>query len=187
MDLLKYLEPMKNLPNRFSNLAFWRGVRKLKDEVVSAFEYVDSWGKSIEIEIANLTTENIDYTQTKTLKFPSVRNETQFHVIEDVNKDTIIAFFKAPSISLSELPSDFGELVGIKYLVALDTMTGSSDYYVLMNSEIKKTQTSSNTFNFEFMSTNSCGTIIDKLSEHTFARPYHVSIKFAILVYYPQI
>ena len=51
MDLLKYLEPMKNLPERFSNLAFWRGVRKLKDEVVNAFEYLDSWGESIENEI----------------------------------------------------------------------------------------------------------------------------------------
>lgn len=53
MDLLKYLEPMKNIPERFSNLAFWRGVRKLKDEVVNAFEYVDSWGKNIESQIAN--------------------------------------------------------------------------------------------------------------------------------------
>lgn len=48
MDLLKYLEPMKNLPERFTNLAFWRGVRKLRDEVVNAFEYVDSWGEHIE-------------------------------------------------------------------------------------------------------------------------------------------
>lgn len=44
MDLLKYLEPMKHLPDRFSNLAFWRGCRKFKDAVVNAFEYVDSWG-----------------------------------------------------------------------------------------------------------------------------------------------
>ena len=53
MDLLKYLAPMKNMPERFSNLAFWRGVRKLKDEIVDAFEYVDSWGKSIESKLAN--------------------------------------------------------------------------------------------------------------------------------------
>lgn len=57
----------KNLPERFSNLAFWRGVRKLKDEVVNAFEYVDSWGKSIENDIANagnikLTTANTKLT-----------------------------------------------------------------------------------------------------------------------------
>lgn len=56
MDLLKYLEPMKNLPERFSNLAFWRGVRKLRDEVVNAFEYVDSWGESVETELDNLLT-----------------------------------------------------------------------------------------------------------------------------------
>lgn len=48
MDLSKYLKTMKNLPDRFSNLAFWRGVRKLRDEVVSAFEYVNSWGDNIE-------------------------------------------------------------------------------------------------------------------------------------------
>lgn len=56
MDLLKFLEPMKNLPERFSNLAFWRGVRKLRDEVVNAFEYVDSWGGSIESDLSHLLT-----------------------------------------------------------------------------------------------------------------------------------
>ena len=48
MDLLKYLESMKNLPNRFSNLAFWRGVRKMKDEILKTFEYVGEWGNGIE-------------------------------------------------------------------------------------------------------------------------------------------
>lgn len=57
MDLLRYLEGMKNLPDRFSNLAFWRGVRKLRDEVVNAFEYVDSWGKNIEIEEAKMKSD----------------------------------------------------------------------------------------------------------------------------------
>lgn len=56
MDLSRYLEAMKNLPDRFSNLAFWRGVRKLKDEVVNAFEYVNSWGENIENTISNLST-----------------------------------------------------------------------------------------------------------------------------------
>lgn len=58
MDLLKYLEPMKNLPERFSNLAFWRGVRKLKDEVVNAFEYVDSWGEHVESQLDNIPYHN---------------------------------------------------------------------------------------------------------------------------------
>lgn len=56
MDLLKYLEPMKNLPERFSNLAFWRDVRKFKDEVLRAFGYLDNWGKNIESKLDNLLT-----------------------------------------------------------------------------------------------------------------------------------
>ena len=48
MDLSKYLETMKNLPDRFSNLTFWRGVRKLKDEMLKTFEYVEDWGNGIE-------------------------------------------------------------------------------------------------------------------------------------------
>lgn len=74
MDLLKYLVPMKNLPERFSNLAFWRGVRKLRDEVVTAFEYVDSWGENIESDIDLLQSKKVtphyskfgDYSQTST-------------------------------------------------------------------------------------------------------------------------
>ena len=61
MDLLKYLVPMKNTPERFSNLAFWRGVRKLKDEVVKAFEYVGEWGNGIEGEINSLKGDLTDY------------------------------------------------------------------------------------------------------------------------------
>lgn len=64
MDLLKYLEPMKNLPERFSNLAFWRGVRKLGDEVVNAFEYVDSWGNDIELNISALRNYKISSYQS---------------------------------------------------------------------------------------------------------------------------
>lgn len=71
MDLLKYLEPMKNLPDRFSNLAFWRGVRKLRDEVVNAFEYVDSWGENVENDLANI--KNADYKRNAQLNL-TVKN-----------------------------------------------------------------------------------------------------------------
>lgn len=50
MNLLDYLEHMKNLPNRFSNLAFWRSLRVFTDKVVEAFTYVNSWGIGIEKE-----------------------------------------------------------------------------------------------------------------------------------------
>ena len=67
MDLLKYLEPMKNLPKRFSNLAFWYEVRKLRDEVVNAFKYVDSWGDGIELNISAL--RNYKISSYKSPKF----------------------------------------------------------------------------------------------------------------------
>ena len=79
MDLLKYLEPMKNLPNRFSNLAFWRGVRKLKDEVVSAFEYVDSWGKHIESLLPSGTyVESSEISLTPNIEFDP--NDLDFRI-----------------------------------------------------------------------------------------------------------
>jgi soluble cytochrome b562 len=52
MKLLEYLEPMKTLPNRFSNLAFWRVLRAFKDDVVAAFTYVNTWGLWVEDEEA---------------------------------------------------------------------------------------------------------------------------------------
>lgn len=54
MDLLEYLKPMKNLPERFSNLAFWRGVRKLKSDIVATFNYIESWGNNVEDVLRNL-------------------------------------------------------------------------------------------------------------------------------------
>lgn len=86
MDLLKYLTPMKNIPERFSNLAFWRGVRKLKDEVVSAFEYVDSWGKNIESKLTTIPYHNqYPYQYIKTPS-DSVRVPTQFKAPLSIEK-----------------------------------------------------------------------------------------------------
>ena len=54
MNLPKYIESMKFLPDKFSNLAFWRGVRKLRDKLVDTFEYVGEWGNGIENLLRNL-------------------------------------------------------------------------------------------------------------------------------------
>ena len=54
MDLSRYLETMKNLPDRFSNLAFWRGVRKLRDAMVKTFEYVGEWGTLVENNLTSI-------------------------------------------------------------------------------------------------------------------------------------
>ena len=86
MDLLKYLELMNNLPDRFSNLAFWRGVRQLKDEVVNAFEYLDSWGKDIERKLTSIPYHNqypYQYIETPS---DSVRVPTQFKAPLSIKK-----------------------------------------------------------------------------------------------------
>ena len=97
MDLLKYLEPMKNIPERFSNLAFWRGVRKLKDEVVSAFEYVNSWGESIESDLNQI---------------PIIHRLNDLYVPTDANQVRLITDIANSTISISgngvkfKLPDD---------------------------------------------------------------------------------
>ena len=101
MDLLKYLAPMKNTPERFSNLAFWRGVRKLKDEVVKAFEYVDSWGKNIESKLTSIPYHNqypYQYVET-----PSnvVRVPTQFRAPLRIEKLQYGESYSKDSYSLS--------------------------------------------------------------------------------------
>lgn len=77
MDLLKYLEPMKNIPERFSNLAFWRGVRKLKDGVMNAFEYVNSWGDLIESKVAQMKLD-IDNAQTVATNAQTIANAANY-------------------------------------------------------------------------------------------------------------
>ena len=54
MKLSKYLLPMTNLPDRFSNLAFWRSVRNLKDAINATFKYIESWGNNVENVLRNL-------------------------------------------------------------------------------------------------------------------------------------
>ena len=117
MDLLKYLEPMKNTPDRFSNLAFWRGVRKLKDEVVSAFEYVDSWGDNIEQTLNNLPTlPPFDYYDIRKLK--SVNISDSFWnkaVLTSIGDSTLISFNGALELTLDKAPN-------IPPMIQIDTM-----------------------------------------------------------------
>ena len=86
MDLSKYIETMKNLPDRFSNLTFWRGVRKLKDEVVNAFEYLDSWGKEVERKLTALPYHNQYPYQYLSTPSDTVRVPTQFRAPLNIEK-----------------------------------------------------------------------------------------------------
>lgn len=89
MDLLEYLKPMKNLPERFSNLAFWRSVRKLKGDIVATFNYIEEWGNNIEDVLRNLNRSfshdnfprsvvELDSNELK--KISIVKNEDSFYI-----------------------------------------------------------------------------------------------------------
>lgn len=96
MDLLKYLEPMKNLPERFSNLAFWRGVRKLKDEMLKTFEYVGEWGNGIEGQITDI---NVNISG---LKYSNTTRDSRISALEssDANLNTEITNIKSDITTL---------------------------------------------------------------------------------------
>ena len=92
MNLSQYLETMKKLPERFSNLTFWRGVRKLRDKLVDTFEYVGEWGNGIESQITDIknditTLENTDTSldsRISALESPDVNLNTE---ITDIKND----------------------------------------------------------------------------------------------------
>lgn len=186
MDLLKYLEPMKNLPERFSNLAFWRGVRKLRDEVVNAFEYIDSWGESVESELAQI--KSIDYTKCKRLTVFDEVKQVDFHVIEDATNDVVIIMFDPPGATVTNMPTDFGAIAGVEYIVEMETNNGiGSDNVIIMTAEIIKIRTGPDTFGYLLNTNSTCGVAIDKLTVHDWKKPYKATVIRGTLVYYPTI
>ena len=176
MDLLKYLTPMKNLPDRFSNLAFWRGVRKLKDEVVNAFEYVDSWGKDIERKLTSIPYHNqypYQYIETPS---DSVRVPTQFKAtlsIEKVqyenvySKDTYsvnVNGVVAPYIPDIKLEDFYINDIYIRvYLHAPDDATIFKEWSIHTNTAIKSINVDSNGYvkSFDMMPSSDTFTIAD--------------------------
>lgn len=106
MKLLDYLEPMKNMPNRFSNLAFWRSVRYLKDVVVDAFTYVNSWGTGIEVDQAKQN-EDIEKLESE-LEVTNGKVKENTDNITQLGNDLEVANgkIKANSDSITSLASD---------------------------------------------------------------------------------
>lgn len=186
MDLLKYLVPMKNLPERFSNLAFWRGVRKLKVEVVNAFEYVNRWGTNVEQELSKIKT--INYTNCNRMTAFDEVTQIDFHVIEDTTNDVVIIMFNPPGATITNFPDDFGAPVGVEYIVEMETNDGTGSVNaVLMPSELIKIQTGPNTFGCLLNTNSTCGVAIDKLTMRDWKKPYRATVIRANLLYYPTI
>lgn len=185
MELYKYLNNMKNLPERFSNLAFWRGVRKLRDEIVNTFEYIDTWGDNIEHELSNIT--KVDYSKTSMVNIKESRTNVNFHVIEDTANDTIIIMFAPFDIVVNTLPQDYGAIVGVEFTVSMDTESGSSDNNVLIPCEMVKTQTGPSTFAYRLIVANTCCVAIDKYNERHWRKPYNLRVIRAFLIYHPTV
>lgn len=176
MNLTKFLEPMKNTPERFSNLGFWRGVRKLKDEVVNAFEYMDSWGKDIERKLTSIPYHNqypYQYIETPS---DSVRVPTQFGApltIEKVgyengySKDTYSVSVNgvvAPSMPNIKLEDFYINDIYIRvYLHAPDDTTIFKQWAIHTNSAIKSINVDENGYvkSFVMMPSSDTFTIAD--------------------------
>lgn len=121
MDLLKYLEPMKHLPDRFSNLAFWRGCRKFKDAVVNAFEYVDSWGESIESEIANLPTPKL--TNVSTVGTVSIESSGG---AKQIGANQYGFYLQNSNFDICDIPNN---AIGMSIQCRVSYTVGSNNYY----------------------------------------------------------
>lgn len=185
MDLSKYLETMKNLPERFSNLAFWRGVRKLRDEIVKTFEYVETWGIGIENSLNSI--KKVDFSRTSMLNIKESSTNVNFHVIEDVTNDTVIIMFAPFDIIVNSLPNDYGAIVGVVFTVSMDTESGSSDNNVLIPCEMVKTQTGPSSFAYRLIVANTCCAAIDKYTERHWTKPYNLRVIRAFLIYHPTV
>lgn len=185
MDLLKYLEPMKNLPERFSNLSCWRDVRKLRGEIVNAFEYLNNWGISIENGLSNIS--KVNFSVTSMINIQERVQTVDFHVIEDLNNNTVIIMFAPFDIVVNSLPSDYGAIVGIKFTVSMDTTSGSSDNNVLIPCEMVKTQTGPSSFAYRLIVANTCCVAIDKYNERHWKKPYNLRVIRAFLIYHPTV
>ena len=123
MDLLKYLEPMKHLPDRFSNLAFWRGCRKFKDAVVNALEYVDSWGESVESQLDNIKTTDYKRNQQLNLTVEQTSIPTSRYMIID-SKFLYISNLYGLIIG-TKLPSNYGAPIYVSVTVTQEGSTST--------------------------------------------------------------
>lgn len=128
MDISKYLETMKNLPERFSNLAFWRGVRKLRGELVETFEYVGEWGNGIEGQITDI---NVNISG---LKYSNKTRDSRISALEssDVNLNTEITNIKSDITTLENTDTSLDSRIS-----ALENAGGGGSGALAFNSHSK--------------------------------------------------
>ena len=128
MDLSQYLETMKNLPERFSNLNFWRGVRKLRDKMVETFEYVGEWGNGIEGQILDIN------GSIAGLKYSNETRDSRISALEssDVNLNTEITNIKNDITTLENTDTSLDSRIS-----ALENAGGGGGGALVFNSNHK--------------------------------------------------
>lgn len=146
MDLLKYLEPMKNLPERFSNLAFWRDVRKFNNEVVNAFEYVDSWGDSVEHDINSLQNVKISTYRSANL---DTDPDFSYKLVMSFNAANHTCSLSLNGVTLSKQTNQIIIPLGISFnIITGDTTIGDNVSLPLIWSPISKSSPTSVEFGY---------------------------------------
>lgn len=79
--LLDYVDELKNLPRRFTNLAFFNDIRKAFGSVINALETVDT-------ELTDLISRNID-------------NASSFETAVDIANFDIVTISNVPVVSIN--------------------------------------------------------------------------------------
>ena len=121
MDLSRYLETMKYLPDRFSNLAFWRGVRKLRDKTVETFEYIGEWGNGIESEIANLPTPKLKRVSTASHSIQSNGGAKQ------TGQNEYSFYLQNTNFAICDVPTN---AIGVSIQYRIKYSVGYNNYYI---------------------------------------------------------
>lgn len=143
-------------------------------------------GDNIERRLSQI--KPIDYTRcNRATAFDAVK-QVDFHVIEDTTNDVVIIMFKPPESTIRNMPTDFGQAVGVEFVVDMETNNGiGSSNTVLMPAEIIKTQTVPNTFSYMLYTNSTCAVAIDKFRVHNWKKPYKATCIRGTLLYYPTI
>lgn len=128
MNLTKFLKRMEKNPERFSNLAFWRGVRKLRNELIDTFEYVGEWGNGIEGQILDIN------GSIAGLKYSNNTRDSRISALEssDVNLNTEITAIKSDITTLENTDLSLDSRIS-----ALENAGGGGSGAIAFNSNSK--------------------------------------------------
>lgn len=146
MDILKFLKPIETLPDRFSNLAFWRCLRVFRETIVNVFTYIDTWGEGIEIE---QSTQNSRLSKLESLTYDGNASNFSTHTVEieceplDAGNGLVVIRPSESVITVTDVPHFVSAIALFPVYTAADQSTVESisvnvPFYVGASSEGSK-------------------------------------------------